>query len=164
MSFWKAMELAKARKIRRGKDALYDLWLHNLWAPAVMPRALYTKHAKVQINVRKDADGISKSPYRAPVCNKVIRITFLHTTTMGGLGPSFSLYVWSNTSSTVSARRAGALISMSGIMITNCCCCCGWVRIQRTWKLELKVQPPLKQEYPNAQELRCVTAAVEGDA
>lgn len=27
---WKDMELAIARKIRRGKVALYDLWLHNL--------------------------------------------------------------------------------------------------------------------------------------
>ncbi len=41
---WKAMEFAKARKIRRGKDALYDLWLQSLWAPAVMPRALNKQH------------------------------------------------------------------------------------------------------------------------
>ncbi len=49
-----------------------------------------------------------------------MRITFLHTMTVGGLGPSFSLYVWSNTSSSVSRSgcHIGDLISLSGMMTT----------------------------------------------
>lgn len=71
------------------------------------------------MSVRTDADGISTSPYRAAVCNKVIRTTFLQTMTTGGLGPSFSLYVVSNTSSTdCSGRQTAVLISISGMMIT----------------------------------------------
>lgn len=40
---WKAMELAAARKIRRGSLALYERWLHKRCAPAVTPKAVIRK-------------------------------------------------------------------------------------------------------------------------
>lgn len=49
-------------------------------------KRLYLHHAKV----KTEADGSKYKPYKAPKCNKVIRMTFLHTICIGGFGPSFS--------------------------------------------------------------------------
>lgn len=59
-----------------------------------------------QAQVKTWADGTRVMPYTAPMCNKVINMIFLHTIIIEGLGPSFSLYVSSNTSSLFVADSA----------------------------------------------------------
>ena len=58
---WKAMELATARKIRRGSLALYERWLHKRCAPAVTPKAVIRKqkYAERKENKTRGVPGAS---------------------------------------------------------------------------------------------------------
>lgn len=72
-----------------------------------------------QSKVKREAEGRRNTPYTAPICNRLINMTFFHTMILAGLGPSFSLYVWSKTSSLGASGTTLPLLDLC------CCCCCG---------------------------------------
>ena len=87
----------------RAADITAEKMLHK--SPPTPPHTV-TGRSVVHLHqskVRGDAEGMRRKPYAAARCRRVIRTTFLHTMALGGLGPSFSLYVWSTSSSLMSS-------------------------------------------------------------
>lgn len=94
-------------------DRLQQEWEEN-WANCCLGKTwIHPKHTNKtfkhpnaqtcsylhQNKVRGAAEGMRKMLYTDPMCNRSINMTFLHTMILRGLGPSFSLYVWSKASS-----------------------------------------------------------------
>lgn len=65
-----------------------------------------------QSKVKADAEGMRNMAYTALKCNSVINMTFLHTIILAGFGPSFSLYVESNSSSLIGSGRTSPFLDL----------------------------------------------------